>query len=384
MAKSSLIRVLSLHWGFIPGGGATYARYINDVGQYAPIELVSVCINKDTWPLDKVGLEIINPIVVNIMGRWDVRWIWAMRNLVKKISPDLILTNGFNTGSVAFLSTIGFNIPIVSTWHGEYFATTLSQKIRKPIFDILIKILFHSVVREIVTVSNFSKSVLLRQGIDSPKLTVIHNGIPSLSCPVTEKYKQIRTELGLTNGGLLVGTACRLSTEKGLIWLLNAAKSIKAQRSDIRFVVWGDGPHRSYLEAMTKNLDIIDIFSFPGYRDNIDDCLAALDIFVMASSTENFSISLLEAMRSGLPIVTTNVGGNPEAIENGVNGFLVPYGDSDALAIGILKFADDPALREKMGEEAKNRFRKEFTSETMARKTAEWLFNCAQKYAVKS
>ena len=130
---------------------------------------------------------------------------------------------------------------------------------------------------------------------------------------------------------------------------------------------------------MAKEFNIENIVKFPGYEHDIDKCLRSLDIFVLPSILENFSIALLEAMRSGLAIITTNIGGNPEAVYHNEHAILIPPDAPEELARGILKFAKNKILREKMGAAAQERFLNVFTNDKMLRETANWLLCCAKK-----
>lgn len=375
MLKSKTI--LNIHWGFLPGGVAVYARHIEKVGSYAPLRVRSICINGAGWSFDETNAARMDMDVVAIKGRTDLSWIPKVRAAIKGKSPDLILSHGFNG---AFVSVVaGRGIPLVSSWHGDYYPSTLVQKMRKPFVDLSVRILFGHCVRRIVTVSDFSKKALMCYGVKGESISVVHNGI-SPEPLAQDRREQIRKELELPDGCLLVGTACRLAAPKGLKWFLHAIARIVRFRKDIRFVVWGEGEQRDYLQDQIKKLEIGDYISLPGYRSDIADCLSALDIFVMSSYMEHFSIALLEAMRAGLPIVATDAGGNPEAIDNGCEGILVPVADPDALAEGIDVLSSDPARRKEMARRARQRFLNDFTSDKMVEKTAQWLMECAGRY----
>jgi glycosyltransferase involved in cell wall biosynthesis len=376
---SETIKILSIHWGFIPGGVAVYARHIEKVNVRGPLKIKNFCLNSPSWPFDSENAAHMDMSIINIKGRWDISWIGKTRDFIRNESPDLILTHGFNGAFVAYVGSRGLGIPIVSSWHGDYFPSTFVQKVRKPFFDIILKCLFRSVVKEIVTVSDFSKKTLILKGIDAGKIAAIHNGIP-LEPLASDNLQTIRNELGTPDGYLLVGTACRLVIPKGLDCFLEAVAIVIKTIKDIRFIVWGDGPRRIYLEGLIKQLRIGDYVLMPGYRPDINRCLAALDIFVMSSYAENFSIALLEAMRAKLPIVATKVGGNPEAIESGREGVLVPAADPEALATGIIALVNDRQLREKMALKAQERFLGHFTSEKMVEKTASWLLACVVRH----
>ncbi len=373
-----MIDILSIHWGFMPGGVATYAHHIENVGSYAPLCMKSICINGPEWPFDEGNATSMNMEIVKIKGRSDFSWISKVRTIVQNYSPDLIMSHGFNGAFVGAVT--GNHIPLVSSWHGNYYAGTPMQRIRKPFIDLSIQVLFGHYVKEIVTVSYFSKEALIRHGIDQNKISVIHNGInPD---PITTNSRDaVRSQLGIATDNLLAGTACRLVAIKGLECFLEAMAIITQRRRNLRFVIWGDGPQRDLLREKIIRLNIGKYVSLPGYRPDITECLPALDIFIMSSYAEHFSIALLEAMRAGLPIVATRAGGNPEAISDECEAILVPVANAEALAEGIYALADDPARRKQMAQNARERFVSHFTSEKMVDKTAQWFMKCAGRYA---
>ncbi|GAM10722.1 putative glycosyltransferase [Geobacter sp. OR-1] len=372
-------RIISIHWGFIPGGVAVYASEIENVSNYAPISLKSYCLHAQKWQLDHTSIDKMNIVLLPIVSRLDLSCILTLRKILLKEKPDLILAHGFNGVFVAALSGVGFDIPIVSSWHGDYFPSTPAQKLRKPLFDALQKILFRYVVKDVVTVSRFSKEILVSKGVDEQNISVIYNGIPDIEY-LPEKREEIRKSLGVPDGCFLVGTACRLASQKGLQWFLHTIALIVEIRQDVRFVIWGDGPLKNQLLTLAQSLGINGYITFAGYRSDIALCLTALDLFVMSSFAEYFSIALLEAMRAGLPIVATRVGGNPEAIEDMVHGILVPFADPQALANGVLTLLSDEKLRRNMAIQARERFQAEFTSEKMVEKTAQWLMDCNRRH----
>lgn len=371
--------ILSLHWGFIPGGVAAYVSNIDEVDRYSPLTIRSFCISAPEWPIDYDSLKLIGMELISIKDRLDFSWVKKIRKIFKIEKPDLILTHGFNGVFVAAIAGAGLGVPIFSSWHGDYFPSTPAQRFRKPLFDVLLKILFRYFVSEIVTVSEFSKTALVTKGITECKIRVVHNGIPDY--PVTfDNREEIRASLDVSKNCYLVGTACRLATQKGLHWFLHAIAVIVQKRQDVHFVIWGDGPLKEELVSLALDLRINKFITFAGYRSDIVRCLSALDVFVMSSFAEYFSIALLEAMRASLPIVATNVGGNPEAIEDRVQGLLVPFADPQALAKGVLTLLSDEVLRRAVATNARERFLAEFTSDKMVKKTSAWLMDCARKH----
>jgi glycosyltransferase involved in cell wall biosynthesis len=117
--------------------------------------------------------------------------------------------------------------------------------------------------------------------------------------------------------------------------------------------------------ALVKAHGMQDVFHFTGFRADVPSLLGALDCFVLSSHWEGFPLALLEAMASGLPVVSTRVMGATEAVQEGVTGFLVPIGDIDALANAICKLIEEPALRLEFGKMARQRVMNEFTQSQM-------------------
>ncbi len=377
-----MLKITVIHWGLIPGGVASYARCLESFPGFTSIKFNSICITDPKWPIDEAAVAETGMEIIPIKSRLDPTWFPALRKRLFDLNSHLILTHGFNGVFVAAIAGKGLGIPIVSSWHGDYFPSTLAQRFKKPLFDILLIILYKYVVKEIVTVSAFSRKTLVTKGICEDKIRVIYNGIPPHASLLKQRQK-IRETLNVPENCFLIGTACRLVAPKGLEWFLRAMAIISKDRNDVRFVIWGDGPLKDELQTLASNLGLGSLLQLPGYRSDIVDCLSALDVFVMSSAAENFSLTLLEAMRASLPIVATRVGGNPEAIEDGVHGILVPFADAQALASDVMTLLSDDALRQAMAAKARERYLNEFTSDIMVEKTAQWLMECAGKHSLQ-
>jgi glycosyltransferase involved in cell wall biosynthesis len=136
-----------------------------------------------------------------------------------------------------------------------------------------------------------------------------------------------------------------------------------------RLLIAGEGPLRGALEAQRDRLGIAGRVSLLGARHDVVDLMGAGDVFVLSSVREGLSITLLESMRAGLPAVVTAVGGNAEAVSEGVTGRLVPVADAGALGEALAHLLENPATRESMGREARARWQRSFTAERMVRET---------------
>jgi len=130
-------------------------------------------------------------------------------------------------------------------------------------------------------------------------------------------------------------------------------------------VLIGDGTERPKLEALAKDLGIEDRVFFLGDRTDVPECLSMLDVAVSPSPSESLSNAILEAMAAGLPLVATRTGGTPEVIEDGQTGYLVPFGNSPALAMQITSLLEEPHLRYRMGAAGRARIEQEFAAQHM-------------------
>lgn len=147
---------------------------------------------------------------------------------------------------------------------------------------------------------------------------------------------------------ILIGIAGRLVTGKGHDLFLQAAAQLAraAESTPLRFLVIGDGPQRAALQAQAETLGIADRVLFTGFRSDLPQVMAALDIFVLASpEPEVMPLVLMEAMAAARAVVAARVGGVPEIVEDGANGLLVPPGDADALAQALRRLTCDSPLR---------------------------------------
>jgi len=142
--------------------------------------------------------------------------------------------------------------------------------------------------------------------------------------------------------------------------LLRAARLVADADPEFRLDIIGDGPARGELLALREDLSLGDRVCFLGERMDVAGCLAACDLFVLSSETEGLSLTLLEAMAAGLPIVATAVGGNREVVVEGETGLLVPAKSPQALAHAIRCLLCDPARLLRMGRAARAQVEKEF------------------------
>jgi glycosyltransferase involved in cell wall biosynthesis len=205
-----------------------------------------------------------------------------------------------------------------------------------------------------VCISHDSRTWACRQGISPHRLRVLHNGIDLMRFA----YR------GPDPTGYAVLVA-RLSPEKGIDVLLQAMSRMVPNQADFRVQIAGDGPGRATLEQQARQLGVDGHVRFLGTVRDVPELLAGARLFVLPSRTEGISLTLLEAMARGLPVVATNVGGNPEVVANGETGLLVPPDHPQELAQAIGQLWNSPDLGARMGERGRQRVCEQFDIKKM-------------------
>ncbi len=190
-------------------------------------------------------------------------------------------------------------------------------------------------------------------------IEVIRNGV---SLPKSRAGEPaFRQGLGAASG-ILVGTICTLIPQKGLFDLLAVARQVRDARSDVQFVVVGEGMLRPELLKKRSELGLDDVVSFPGWMENAAErALPTFDIYFQPSLWEAMSISILEAMVAAKPVVSTLVGEAPQFIEQDRDGQLFAPGDINAMSSAIVRLASDPDRRTRIGEAAAAKATSQYT-----------------------
>lgn len=217
----------------------------------------------------------------------------------------------------------------------------------------------------VITVCRHGKTVLEQNGVAKDKIRVVYNGIDAGR--KTSRDPAVLEEFGIRDDELVISILTRFSEEKGMAFLCDAVKRLK-EITDVPFRVLavGTGPLFDEIQAYARQLGIDDVLIMPGFRSDTAKLLAASDFYLNSSASEAMSFAILEAMGAGLPLVLTDVGGNPELVNTGeVSGLLVPYGDSEGYATAMKRLLEDAPLRERFGLASMAKAKREFDLHTL-------------------
>ncbi len=218
----------------------------------------------------------------------------------------------------------------------------------------------------LVPVSQQMYRGIIRQfGIRADRVTRIYNAIPCEEFHLPEERAACRDELGIPADAVVLTYAGRIQRVKQIDVLLEAFRQISETCPNSRLVVVGDGDQKQRLMSYSSALGISERVIWTGYRADVPRLLAATDLYVQTSVNEGLSLSMLEALASGKPIVATDAGGNSEIIQNGVNGCLVPIGSAAEFADSVLWLIDHPRLRHQFASAGLERARNRFSLDSM-------------------
>lgn len=310
---------------------------------------------------DLLERKKVIPVIIPQLGRriyWkdDLFAFWKLYRLICREKPDIVDTHMAKAGILGRLAAklAGVSI-IVHTFHGHVFHSYFGT-VKTKIF-ILIEKLLALLTTQIVAVSQSQREEILHYKIAPPKKVVcIPLGLElDLFLDAEKKKGQLRAKLNLNQDHKLVGIIARLVPVKGHFFLFEAAQRIIPLFPQVKFLVVGDGLLRKNLEDLAEQLGIRGNVIFCGFRKDLPEIYADLDVVVLTSLNEGLPVAIIEGMAAAKPVVAFDVGGVKDLIQDNVTGILVPFGDVHKLANSIISLLKDPQECERLGQNARRK-----------------------------
>ena len=263
------------------------------------------------------------------------KMIW-LRKYVKENKPDAVLPFMTDVYSVTLVSLVGLSVPVISS---ERYDPRASDWLYKTIRWLFLRLTTHLVVQTNDIKSYYSKTLQKRT-------TVIGN-------PVDEKvFQALHEPIQKQKRIISVG---RLAPQKNYPMLIAAFHAIKKDFPDYKLVIYGEGPLRGSLQSMIDKLELTDKILLKGRTDSVIGELRRSRLFCMSTNAEGMSNALIEAICVGLPVLTTNVSGAEQLVENGKTGFVTPVGDLDSFVRALKSLLSNDQLMQEMGERNKRK-----------------------------
>lgn len=226
---------------------------------------------------------------------------------------------------------------------------------------------------QIVVCHAVRRDLMKLRSFDPGRMCTVHNGVDSARfAPAPETRARMRALFGYAEKDVVAGIAARLVKAKGHEFLLRAVAQIADSYPDLRLLILGTGVLEEDLKRLAEALGVMDRVQFAGQRDDIAECVQAMDIGVQPSiGTDTSSFSLKEQMAAGKPVIASDYGGLTEIVSDGVEGLVVPAGTVNPLAAAMRRLIDSPESRAKMGAAGRARVDREFSLDHFAARTLE-------------
>ena len=326
--------------------------------------------------IEKNGIQVENLSIDKIYNLAGCKALFVLKNIIIRQQVDLIVAYHESSDFMGIILSIITRTPIISNRRDMGF--------RLQPRHILTYQLINRFFSHLVTVSTAVKnSVAVDQKCPEHKITVIYNGVELHEISGTENFKN---ELGFTNDQLLICCLANIRLVKGHKYLIESMRLILEKYPDVRLLLLGqaDVTHNycEEIKALVTRYNLGEIVHFKGKISpgEVGKWLQVCDISVLPSLSEGFSNTLLESMAAGLPVVATNVGGNPEIVADGVSGYIVPPADPASLANALDKLLSNETLRVKMGKAGRQIVESKFSKEIMIDKYLDlFTYSCLEK-----
>jgi len=308
-----------------------------------------------------VSIEVIEELGRSISPLRDARAVIRLAQLIRRERPTILHTHTAKAGAVgraAALLAGGARPPIVvHTFHGHvlrgYFNRVATFGFRT------LERLLARMTTKLIAVSPEVRDDLVRLGVaPAEKFAVIRLGIEldQRVCSSDDQRAETRRVLGLGGGEpFVVGWVGRMTAVKRTDLVVRVLRALVDRGVDARLLLVGDGPDREALERLAHDLGVVKRCLFLGYQEDVARFYDAIDVLLLPSVNEGTPVSVIEALAAERPAVATRVGGIPDVVRDGVDGFLVDSDEPDALAERLTELAADPLRRAAMGEAGRAR-----------------------------
>jgi len=290
---------------------------------------------------------------------WDI--IFWLRKIMRKECIEVVHAHQYTPLFYTVLAArLVSGLKVIYTEHGRFYPDRKSWK------RSLINPLLALGVDHLVSISKATADAMaIYDNFSRKTIKIIHNGIDySAMNPIFDESSK-RLELGLDDKCRIIGTAARLNSIKNIPMMIRGLKIILQQEPDTILIIAGQGEEEDQLKGLAKDLEISDQVKFIGLRFDLAEIYPLFDVFLLTSFSEGISVTLLEAMASGVPAVVTDVGGNREVVVEGKSGILVPIDDDAMFAQQVCSLLQNKAFASLMGSYARLRIDNNFSVRKM-------------------
>lgn len=370
-----MIRVLHLIDTGGPGGAETV--FLQTATSLDPSRFRSVAVvGGSGWLAEQLGARALPPFIAPAKGSFNVRYLLQLARIARRARVDVILAHLYGTAVYAGVLGKLLSIPVISVLHGQTDVPGTER------FSSLKASIIRTGSRKVIFVSQrLENHFRPRLRLAAEQSAIIPNGVDTkVFRPAPDR--SLRAELGLSGETALIGAIGNVRKPKAYDVLLHAARRLMDRSQRFHLIIAGDCANAlgEQLAQLSCTLGIERRLTFLGLRSDVSRILNNLDVFVLSSHTEGFSIACIEAMACGIPVIATRSGG-PEEILEGEGGILVPTGDPESLARAVERVICSSDLAATLTARAMTRVHERYSLSTMLSRYEALLERVAQESA---
>lgn len=312
------------------------------------------------WVYDELQRRGFNPYIVQAKGSFNFKYLYNLIKIVRKERIDLIQSHLLGSNVYCCLAGWITQTPVIATFHG------LVDLENERFLHLKINTINH-IADDIVPVSEQIKNILLdHKSINSEKVKVIYNGIYKENFQ-SRKSNVIRKELDFSKNDIIIGSIGNVRPPKAYDNLIRAADLVVKKMPNVKFIIVGENKNILYdkLLKLRNKLKLESNVFFLGFRSNIAEILNSIDLYLLSSTSEGCSISTIEAMACGVPMVVTRCGGLEEMVNDQHDALIVNINAPAEIADAILRLVQDKSLCKQLTDNALNTVNSRFTTDAM-------------------
>ena len=347
------MKILHVEAGKNLYGGALQVAYLLKGLQQHGVSNVLVC-PQGSAIADAVGNVIDRVREVPMKGDLDVGFVGRLRRIIREERPQLVHLHSRRGadlwGGVAARLE---KVPVIVTRRVDNPEPRWWVKLKYRLYD------------RVVTISNGIREILIAEGLSPERVECVHSAVD------TERYRpgcrsrKLIEVLDIADEAKAVGVVAQLIERKGHRYLIDAMPQVIGEYPNVRFVFFGKGPLESELKAHCDRNAVSGHVVFAGFRDDMDELLPCLDVVAHPADMEGLGVALLQASACAVPLIATPVGGIPEIVRDGVNGYLVAPGASEDIAVRVLELLQDEPWARRLGDAGRALVEREFSIAAM-------------------
>ncbi len=305
----------------------------------------------------RVGLPVRN---LKCSGDLDFGFGWRLAMLARREKPDVVHCHSRRGADLLGGQALALaGIPAVLSRRVDHVEPGWLGKLRYRPF------------RKVIAISENIKAVLEDAGIERGRITVIRSAVDVDAINRQPDCEAFRNEFGIDDGDFVIAVVAQLIPRKGHKYLFDVIPKLRDSYPNLRVILFGSGSGEAELRALANKLNLQGTLQFAGFREDLDEYLACIDLLVHPATKEGLGIAMLKAAAAGIPVLAFDTAGSREAVLHGKTGVLVPLDNVNMLQKAIALLIDEGDMRAEFGETGRQRMKDEFLADTMVNRHIE-------------